>query len=508
MAVTDLHLAPAPPSLQAPPPPMSASELGRLFDRLVKRHQLERHRLNRIHTWHAGTAEDIYVPTKVTTEYRRLVEQSHLNVLPLVEKTVRQALAVDGYRPTNASGRPLSELSSPAWDIWQANRMDSRQSVLWGHAIRYGWSYAHVSRGTPHPVVTPWSPRQMTTLWSDSVNDTWPTAAMIVRRPIDSAGEVRPVDPVDAPGPKHIDEGSRVTIIDDQYTYEMVNSGGKWLLMPEADWHGFGFVPVIRFPDEEPTYDHADGYATGKIEPLIPAQRQIDQVTYSLAMALQYSAFRQRYVTGMTVERHANGAAIEPFNVGVDRLLTATDKDAKFGEFGQTDVAGYLNARDRILAFVGSQAQIPPHNLVTGGQIANLSAEALASLQYGHRRDIEEHQRLFGEAVELLLRLCGLAAGNRELWEDRSARVHWADTTPRTLAEEADAYGKMATMLGIPPRMLWRRLRDVTDQELLEWEAAALEDNQQRLEELAGLTGELTAPAPAPDATGDAPPSE
>jgi hypothetical protein len=259
---------------------------------------------------------------------------------------------------------------------------------------------------------------------------------------------------------------------------------------------------VVRFKDR---YDL--DVPLGKVEPLIPIQQQINQTTFNLAMALQYAAFRQRWVTGMEIQTDDAGNQKAPFNIAVDQVLQAESTDSKFGEFNQTDVSGYLEARDKQLLHVASVAQIPPHNLLVGAGISNISADALAALEAGHRQDIAEHQTSFGESIEQVMRLAGLAMDDRDAWEDTSAQVMWRDTTPRSLAQTADALGKFAQMLSIPPRALWELIPGVTDQDLERWEEMAdredgmmeAELRDAELRALAGANGNgLPARAGAP----------
>ncbi len=71
-----------------------------------------------------------------------------------------------------------------------------------------------------------------------------------------------------------------------------------------------------------------------------------------------------------------------------------------------------------------------------------------------------------------MLRLAGKAMGDDAAWADMSAQVKWRDTTPRSLAQVADALGKMAQMLEVPAEELWEKIPDVTDQDLDRWKAA------------------------------------
>jgi hypothetical protein len=124
---------------------------------------------------------------------------------------------------------------------------------------------------------------------------------------------------------------------------------------------------VVRFRDR---YDL--GVPCGKVEPLLWLQQQVNQITFSLAMALQYAAFRQRYVTGMEVQVDAAGNPRPPlFNVAVDQFLQGTSPDMKFGEFSQPlaldtpvptpsgwTTLGEINAGDFVLGRDGRPARV------------------------------------------------------------------------------------------------------------------------------------------------------
>ena len=445
---------------------LSADELADVIARLIQQHQKERPRLDRIAAYMRNKVAAIYEPPGANDEFRELADQSRFNVLPLVETTLAQNLFVDGYRPTLESGRAADRSNAPVWDrVWQPNRLDARQASIYRAAIRYGYSYVTVLPGDPAPVVTPYSPRKLTALYDDPVNDEWPRYAMVAQRP--------PVERLPAGGDPlvtpQVSEGATLLVYDSEYRYHVKKDGSRWRLLSEVERHGTGFPPVVRFLDQVGDEDDDDGIVSrGKIEPLLPVQRQLNQTTYGLLMAQHYAAFKQRWVTGMVDE--------EPqFRARVDAMLRAESPDTKFGEFSETSLDGYLTSRDKALLYITAVAQIPPHNLLVGSGISNISAEALVALEAAHRHDIDEHQTSFGESIEQMLRLAGKVMGDSKAWEDTSAQVVWRDTTPRSLAEVADALGKMATMLGIPPQALWERIPGATQKDLEDWRAMAEE---------------------------------
>jgi hypothetical protein len=449
---------------------MSAAQIKEALSHLRNVRDTEQPRLKRIDAALAdsvsGQAAGVYVPRRATREYRMLVEQSRFNVLGLVVTSVAQSLFVDGFRPTGPNGRAPDRKNAKIWDaVWQPNRMDARQSAIYRAAISHGVSYAVVLPGDPKqgpavdgkgvPAITPMSARRMTAIYEDPTNDEWPQLAMEV------------VDEYSYDKRKAL----FVRLFDEEavYTVEVGADGDLDPKIKKVEEHDMTVCPVVRYRDR---YDL--GVPCGKVEPLLWLQQQANQITFSLAMALQYSAFRQRHVTGMEQQVDANGKPMPPlFNVAVDSILVGTSPDMKFGEFSQTDVTGYLESRDKVLLQMASVAQIPPQNLVVGSGISNVPAEALELLAAGHRQDIAEHQTSFGESTEQMMRLAGKAMGDEAAWEDMSAQVVWRDTTPRSIGQVVDALGKGVQMLSIPPRALWERFPGATDQDLKSWEALA-----------------------------------
>lgn len=481
---------------------MDDAELSGVAAWLLSARRAESGRLSLIHEWVKNRVTDIHVPESATVEYRKLIEQSKFNILPLLISSLAQNLFVDGYRPAGRSD------NAAVWQAWQANRMDARQAGLYRAALKYGYAYATVFPSDDGdagiPPITPWSPRRMTALYADPINDEWPEYAV-------SVGIPRPVLDADTP-PQMVTD---ITIYDDTHTYsfevpaEAVQpavAGNYSQYLPfeglavdpskvTVTEHGLGVCPVVRYLD---AYGDLDDGSEGVVEPMLAAQRQLNQSTFGLKMAELYAAFRQRWVTGMAIPEDDDGNPVEPWNAAVNRVWQAESPDTKFGDFAETSLSGYLESRDKTLLYVASARQIPPHSLVVGNAVSNVSAEALAALEAGHQQDIAEHKTSFGESNEQLLRLCGRAMGDEDAWADTSAQVVWRDTTPRSLAQIADALGKLATQLEIPPRELWERIPGVTQQDIERWEAGA--DERTGLADMAALLA-----TPLPGAGADVP---
>lgn len=444
--------------------------------RLLELRKHEQPRLEKIARYMRNEPESVYVPKGARSEYRWMLERAKVNVLPLVVTVVAQALYVDGYRPAK------KEDNAAAWKIWQANGMDARQHGLHRSALKYGVGYTVVlpgsaADGSSVPVIKPKSPRRLTAFYEDPVDDEWPIFAVEVTTLNQPSGK-----------PKRV-----VRLYDDTARYTLVGRAeeGAKLAPDGADWmvtHDLGVCPVVRYRDG----DDLDGEecVRGEIEPLIAMQDQLNSTVFGRMMAEQYSAFRQRWVTGM-VSEDEEGRPQAPFQAMVDRVWASEDPDTKFGEFSETSLAGYLNSAESTIRHIATVSQTPPHHLL--GQIANLSAEALAAAESGLQRKIDERKSLFGEAHEQTLRLAAHAAGDDTGWTDMSAQVVWRDTEARSLAQTVDALGKLAAQLKVPPQMLWERIPGVTQTDVARWKAAA--DQQDAMAQLNDMLSRQLSPA-------------
>lgn len=414
-----------------------ASEVVDWTVRLLRIRKAEAEKLDWIHEYWRGKQSLPVVPRGVPVEVRRMAQMSRVNVLGLVVDVLAQSLYVVGYREE-------SEVDNDeTWGVWQANKLDAHQTGVHRSALAFGTAYTLVLPGDPGPVIRGVSPRRLTAMYGDDPE--WPEVALEVR------------------------ESGKDT------SYRLYDDGQVWFLDEDGEgrpagqeWnptvtgsnvHGMGVCPVVRFRNE----DDLDGDISGEIERLIPLQDQIDFTTFDLLVAQHFQAFRQRYILGWTTTSET-----EKVKAAASRLWTFDDPDVKVGEFGQTDLGGYLDSRESTLQHLATISQTPPHYLL--GKLVNLSAEALAAAEAGQRRKIGEREVLFGEAWEQTL---GLAAALEGREPSDSAQVRWQDTEARALASTVDALGKMAQMLSIPPEVLWEKIPGWTQQDVERAKAVA-----------------------------------
>lgn len=408
-------------------------------------HDTEREQLDEVRRyWKGRQGLPAVIPSSAPIEVKTMARLARVNVCSIVVDTLAQSLFVDGFR----SARNADDLE--VWKVWQANKLDARQSGVHRAALAYGTAYEVVLPGTPVPVIRGASPRNMTVLYGEDPD--WPMWAL-----------------------ERLGRGSW-RLYDDQATYFMGERNGDFEFL-ETRTHNLGVTPIIRYLDEddldadddvEPFHQaHRNDRMPmrGQVAPLVPLQDQIDLTTFGLLVAQHYAAFRQRYIIGWVAESEK-----ELLKAGASQIMTF-DEDAnemKIGEFEQTDLRGYIESREASLRHAASLSQTPVHELI--GELVNLSAEALAAAEQGHERKKEERKTLFGESREQSLRLAGRIMGV-DVPDD--AQVVWRDTSARAFAATVDGLGKLAQMLGIPPEELWERVPGATTQDVQRWKKAS-----------------------------------
>lgn len=428
--------------------------------------------LDRIDRWARWNHDDPDRPRQSTAEYRELVARSQAPWGDLIVGSVAQTLYVDGYR------RPDAPDDATGWGIWQANAMDARQVALHRAALTYGLAYLTVLpgrtlSGDAMPAMRGVSPRRMVAVYDAPEADDWPVLALGVR-------------------PVH--KGLALTLLDAEAAYSVrTTSDGIDASSLTVEEHGVGVCPVVRYANR---FD-LEGRSAGEIEPFIPLLGRIDQTSFDRLVVQRFASWVVRTISGMSVAETAAANGVEPSTVRmrlkVDDLLVSEEPDTKFGSLPASPLDGFIKAKESDLTDLAAVSQTPAFELL--GQMANMSAEALAAAKASQTAKSDERKHIFGEAHEQAIRLACHVAGDTEGASDFAAQVRWADTSIRSLAQAVDALGKMAQMLGFPPDLLWAKVPGFTQQDVDEARRRA-DENAGPLEALMAslATGGLGAP--------------
>lgn len=428
--------------------------------------------MSELDRWARGKLNQSDMPTlqNPSREYRELRDRSHTPWLGLVITATAQSLYVDGYRG------PKEADDQPAWEAWKRNGMKARQIAVHRGALGLGHSYLSVLPGDPVPVMRGHSARRMVAYYEDLLNDDWPIYAL----------ESETVGTVDGKKVR------RWKLWDEDGIHWFDKREGDDAAYVTYQQHGLGYVPIVQFSNVR----DLDGRTMGEAEAYRDLVARIDQDNFDRLVVQRFNAWLLRWISGMELpaqkEDPETGELVEDVDanrafkakLAAEDILVAEDPNARFGAFPQGQITAYVDAREADISDLAAVSQTPPHHLL--GKVANLSAEALAAAEAGLTRKVTERKQTFGESWEQALRATSLMM---EGDEDFDAEVRWRDTESRSLAQVADALGKLTTSLGIPPQALWERVAEVlgvSQSEVERWQQMA-ED----ADPLAGMASQI-----------------
>ena len=424
----------------------------------------------------------------VSRELRELAKLAPVNLCGVVVGAFDRGLSVVGFRS------PTESDDEPAWTLWQANRMDARQSEVHRSTLIYGEAYVSVlpndDRSDGLPEFVTWSPLDVVAEYDDPRRDLFPSSAMLLRRAevdgvegwsvllIDST-HVQPGRLLDAP------KGARGRV-DGLDRASVVLTGEPW--EHGATYHGQPVCPVVRFINERVSEDRPP---RGEVEPIIQLNRAANAVNFDRLVVARFGAFQQKVIIGWT------GTADEQVKMSAARMISFEDHpdDVKVQSFPASMLTPYNELLREIKEQVALEAAIPVY--AATGSLANVSTETAALVESAHQRKLQGKRLNLGESWEQVLRLGIAMAGLPEPSE--AAEMIWRETEARAFGAVVDGMVKLATIPagseGVPIEELLDLIPGMTQQRI-----KAIRDALRRRRS-SSLVAALSAPAhPVTDA--------
>ena len=389
-----------------------------------------------------------YASAKFRNTFGSLFSHFSDNWCGLIVDSVEERLNIEGFR----MGSTGEQADTEAWRIWQKNGLDLQSELAHREAMVTGAAYITVWAGDdPNtPNISVESSQQMIVAYE--------------------------------PGDRRKRVGAwKRWLDDDGYIYGTLylpdqiikyRSGGKynsydlkskdfsslttdrvqWILRPGVEAimpNPLGVVPVVELKNQPRIL----GDGRSEIEGIMNLQDAANKLIVDMLVSAEYSAFRQRWVTGLDIPTDNNGNPVEPFEAAVDRLWQTNSPDAKFGEFEQTDLGNYVSSIELLVQHVASQSRTPFHYfLLNGGQAP--SGESIQSAEAGLISKARRRMRSFEEGWEEAMRIAFLIKNDRERGEAYDAQVIWKDPAYRSQSALVDSLLKLDA-LGVPRKQLW-----------------------------------------------------
>jgi hypothetical protein len=369
---------------------------------------------------------------KMVDEFRKLLEASRSNFMRLVVDAVEERMQVEGFR-LSASTEPVADQES--WRIWQANQMDAESQTAFVEALVKGVSYLSVWAGDEFPTIAVEDPLQTIVAYVPGSNYRQRAAALKIWTD-DWTGDRRAN--VYLPGAIHkfaARGAGLMAATEDSMLAAGLGNGGPWRELEEqVESNPLDVVPIIPLRNRPRLLLEGES----ELSDVSDTQDRINGQLFLRALAGYFGAHRQRWAVGLKIHEDAAGNPIEPFDVAIDRLWTAEHPDVKFGEFSQTDLAGYIQAIEQDVLHIAVTTRTPRHYLIAQGQ--SPSGDAIRGAESGLVKKIGRKQRPFGEGLEEALRLARRFQGEPDTPVD--SEIVWADPQTVTEGEVTDAVVK------------------------------------------------------------------
>lgn len=368
-------------------------------------------------------------------ERRRLRQLSLGPTLGLLVDTLARQLLCDGVSRSGLTGDPEDDTEDlhTMWEPWEYAGLPTKQTALYRESLIDGVAYVVALPGRPQPRLLPLPSSRVACGWGGDPSAEWPTEAAL----LDGAGTPW----------LYIDDTSVI----DPKTGEITAT------------HPAGVCPVVRFAP----YQDLAGACPGLVDRLRPAARRYVKTVNDRLLVQHNNSWRVRTATGLADPGSPEEAERQKAILEHADILTGGE-GVQFGSLPETTMSSLLDAERADLGTLAALASVPSWAL-SGSQLVNLSADALAEAKSAERTHVGAIQRSYGRSVASLLRLAQAQAGRRDLAADYSLRIDWRDMEARSLSQAADALGKLTQSLGVPAELLWQRIPGVSPQEADEW---------------------------------------
>jgi hypothetical protein len=494
--------------------------LARFWLRVGLKHLADRHKgVQKREEYLRGKHDLPFAPDGVNEEYRDLQNQAIAPYFGIAVNAPVQRLRAEGIK----SGLGDAQDKAIWTGAWKANKLDQRQVLLYRSMMLHSRGIASVwpnAKDKTRPIVRTESFDLVHVEMDpdDPFTPKWALKSYTIDAPdTRSNGIIIPTATVQI----------QVAIVYDSDTFlrfEKRPSDGDWQTIVG------GSHPMQRPPFALYDYKTDDlGRPWSTMDALIPQQDAINTIRFNTLLAMQFSAYRQRIVTGFDpratdengnflYKRDANGDPVldvngnampilnSPGRVGVDRLLAFPGGETKVFDLPESDLGNYVKVLDAFLVQFFSTGQIPPQYLLN--QMANLSGDALAGAESTLSSLVQELQLSAAAGHESLMELAWHAMGNTADFSP-GVEVRWADAEARSFAQVIDAIVKLIST-GFPREAAWEMIPGTTPERLAAWMELYQDEQDQSILSLAArpvidVTGtQAPTPVPALDAAGQA----
>jgi len=399
------------------------------IEKAIENLRLNSGRYAKSERYYRGEHDLAFATEKFQNTFGSLFREFAMNLCPAICDAVKDKLRITEFRIEAGNG----DITSATRTVWQSNRMGTRAGEIHKEALKNGDAYAIVWPNTDGRVtIYPNKAANITAVFDEESPGKILWAAKYWRTPdkrtrlnlfypdrieryislreseivLPEAREFMPVGP-QAPLPASHRE---------ELLAGSLRSGGD---APHIIQNPFGIVPVFHFAN------NSDIGTPGQSElkAAIPVQDGLNKSVLDMLVAMEFSAYRQRWAAGIEIEYDNEGKALAPFTAGIDHLWIAQNPNANFGDFEAANLDQFLKVKDSFRIDMASVTGTPLHYLMPHMK-GFPSGESLKKAETRFIAKVRDRQESFGQTwadlMSFALMLDGKGKGIRLLtaWED------------------------------------------------------------------------------------------
>lgn len=421
-----------------------------------------------------GEQDSPWAPDGIGAEHESLRQQSMANWMPLPVYAPIQRMRCEGMR--SGLGDAVDDAR---WkNHWHANRMEARQTTIYESMMTHGRGIGSVwvnEKDKSKPIIRPQSVRNVYIHPdADDPFDTEYAVKVVTRNTARPNGFILP---------EHVSRQETIAFVYDSDSWAKLRDvGGRWEPVNQGA-HPMGRTPFVTF-DYRPD---ANGNVFSPVDPLIPQQNAINTIRFNMLLAMQFSAFRQRVVTGFdpvarddhgqilykrnpdgTLFLTADGRKVPVLNefgrAAVDRMLVFNGDQTKVFDMPESNLANYVTMLTEFLTQFFATSQVPPQYLLS--RMANLSGDAISGAESTLTSLQGELKRYANEGMVELFTLAALAADEEAPHPDME--MLYADTEVKSFAQIVDGIQKLITT-GFPREAAYEMIPGANQAKVGRW---------------------------------------
>ncbi len=371
--------------------PLQKKYMNKDIEKAISTIRTNAQRYTRAERYYNGEHDLAFATEKFQSTFGALFREFALNLCPIVCDAVRDKLRVtgfsleaegDGHNPPDAQ----KDVSLTARQIWRQNRMGTRSGEVHKEALRSGDAYVMVwPDAAGRAALYPNRARNTAVIYDDEepgriswAAKYWPMADRHSRLNLFYPDRIE----------KYVSRNVPEGVLPDPGEFIPLRINGEKNTVANP----YGVVPVFHFAN------NADLSSSGRseLEPAIPIQDGLNKSVLDMLVAMEFAAFRQRWVAGIEVATDENGTVATPFSSGVDHLWIAENSDARFGDFAGSDLVQFLKVKDSFRLDIASVTGTPLHYFMQN-TTGLPSGESLKKAETRFLAKVRDRQGSFGQ---------------------------------------------------------------------------------------------------------------